>query len=95
MPTPSPEDLERLHQEIAILMDQARNVFDAVGLTDEEKAFAEDASGTIAHHAIKLYTDLRHRTPRPHIRMVALSAAVASALAVVDANARATDAFNG
>jgi hypothetical protein len=94
MPTPPPDELDRLHNEIAALMEQASGMFDAVGLTDEEKTFAKDASEKVGHFAIRLYTDLRHLKPRPRIRMVAVSAAVASALAVVDANARASDAFN-
>lgn len=95
MPEPAPEELERLHAEIAGLVQQANGIFDAVGLTDDEKAFARDAAQQIARHAIRLWTDLRHQTPKPQIRMIAVSAAVASALATVDANARATDAFSG
>jgi hypothetical protein len=93
MPEPSPEELERLHAEIARLVQQATAVFDNVGLNAEEKAWAKEASQQIAHYAISLFTGMRRQQPRPKIRMLALSAAAASALAIVDGNARATDAF--
>lgn len=93
MARPSPEDLERLHREIAGLVEQAAALFDKVGLSAEETAWAKEASHQIAHQAISMFTATRNQRSRPKIRMLALSAAVASALAIVDGNARATDAF--
>jgi hypothetical protein len=94
MATPSPEELEQLHEQIAALVQQARTIFDAIPLTAAERQFAKDAAGNVAHHAISLWTRLRPETPDERVRMVAVSVALASALAVVDANARVTDAFS-
>jgi hypothetical protein len=109
MPEPKPDDAhEGTMREFRRLIEQSQSLFQSVPLTDEEKAFAKGAAEKLGHHALLLVLDdYEQRERRWHeemragnhgpgpkrYRMLALSVAIASTLAIIDAHARVADEF--